>query len=129
MCSFPRLELTKVLLVLILGGMGTDLVEFIWPKAPPPPQSPAGIAHWSEISDSDDIYSSNTRGLGRSGSYGNGIKNQGKTNLEVTYLLKSLVLAVQEGSSQDLKSVHSQLIPIMEEPHHDLMRFLIKLQS
>lgn len=102
----------KVMLVLILGGNTTDVLDFIWPKLPVT-SADAGDDDFSSASPELYCESTNKDHLERR---------------EVTYLLKSLVLAVQENSSVELRQIHNKLIPVMDESHHDLMKFLLQMQ-
>ncbi len=103
----------KVILILLLGGNTTDVLDFIWPK------KIAEIGEGDMSCQSPDIFdSSDTK-------YNN--KEPDERQI-VTYLLKSLVLNVQECSSKELKQTHTKLIPFMDEIHHDLMSYLMKLQ-
>ncbi|OXA52698.1 uncharacterized protein LOC110851232 [Folsomia candida] len=107
-----KFQIMKVMLVLILGGNTTDVLDFIWPKLPVT-SADAGDDDFSSASPELYCESTNKDHLERR---------------EVTYLLKSLVLAVQENSSVELRQIHNKLIPVMDESHHDLMKFLLQMQ-
>jgi len=99
----------RVILILILGEKSVDMLKFIWPES-------------SKSSLEDD------RKFGESSEeYGN--TNVPESRRKVLFHLRSLVLAVENGSTKEISAVRNGLAHVFTETHHDLLHTLIQMQS
>lgn len=114
-----RLEISRVCLMLLLGTAKVDVLSFIWPPV------------------DDNRYQVESRELGlrtMGDSTASSPDSLGDDDCDrqvksVKTLLKSLVIAVQHGSVEEVEGVRSHLAPIMQQGHHDLFAMLIKILS
>jgi len=119
---FQRFHVMKVLLVLILGANTADLLEYIWPAESYPGGSDTVI---------EEDIATESKSLTDTTNQSSSVEESNKTATkaeELEYLLKSLVLTVQNGVSEDLELVQNKLFPFLSETHHDLLKYLIQLQ-
>lgn len=106
-----RFEITKVCLLLLIGCDAADMVSFIWRSQP---QKESESKDNEAKSDLEEV------------------KIAAELNSErdtVILHLKSLVLAVQHGSVNEIHVTHNHLSPYLDETQQDLFRILIQLQS
>jgi len=96
---FLRFEIMRVCLILLVGS--ADMVRFIWPES-------------STNTPEDNVSTEDCP--------------ENEERNKVHLYLKSLVLAVQHGSVDDINAVRDHLAPILNQTQHDLFHSLIQMQ-
>ncbi|CAL8119904.1 unnamed protein product [Orchesella dallaii] len=122
-----RLEILRVCLLMLLGTNSVDVFGYIWPESGAK-QANDPLSFSSDLQDPTGLKTIPSKGATALLSM---LEDSAASNevRKVQIQLKSLVIAVQHGSVDEIESVRSNLAPLMHQCHHDLFGMLIKMLS